>query len=245
MAKVKSAERTFRLLELVASNQEGLNFSQIQAILDIPRSSAHSLIQEFLDNDYLIYIAESRKYFAGLSLIKVAANCIESTDLIRDLRLLTTFLSKKLGKTVHAAILDGNQITYLAKANAGEELSLMRNIGNHLPAHCTAVGKVLLSQYSDEEVSQLYGNRPLEKMTTDSIGSLPVLLSELQQVRQLGYAIDQREANERAACLALPLFSPTGRMLAAFSITCLAYEWDNLALDAILQLMKESRVMVR
>lgn len=245
MAKVKSAERTFRLLELIAGNQEGLNFSQIQTILDIPRSSAHSLIQEFLDNDYLLYIPESRKYYAGLSLINVAANCIESTDLIRDLRLLTTFLSKKLGKTAHAAILDGNQVTYLAKAHAGDELSLMRNIGNHLPAHCTAVGKVLLSQYSDEEVSQLYGDKPLEKMTVNSIGSLAVLLSELQLVRQQGYAVEQREANERAACIALPLFSSGGRMLAAFSITCLAYEWDNLVLDDILRVMKECRVMVR
>ncbi|WP_041866535.1 helix-turn-helix domain-containing protein [Sodalis glossinidius] len=103
MAKVKSAERTFRLVELIASHREGLTFSQLQASLVIPRSSAHSLIQEFLDNDYLLY---------------VAANCIESTDLIRDLRLLTAFLSKKLSKTTHAAILDGTQVIYLVKAHA-------------------------------------------------------------------------------------------------------------------------------
>lgn len=245
MAKVKSAERTFRLVELIASHREGLSFTQLQASLAIPRSSAHSLIQEFLDNDYLLYVPDNKKYYAGLALIKVAANCIESTDLIRDLRLLTTFLSKKLGKTTHAAILDGNQVIYLAKAHAQEDLSLMRNMGNHLPAHCTAVGKVLLSQYSDEDIARLYEDVPLEKMTVNSIGTLAVLLAELKQVRRQGYALDQREANERAACLALPLYAPSGKMIAAFSVTFLAYEWESLPTDEVLQVMKESRAMVR
>lgn len=245
MAKVKSAERTFRLVELIASHREGLTFSQLQASLAIPRSSAHSLIQEFLDNDYLLYVADNKKYYAGLALIKVAANCIESTDLIRDLRLLTTFLSKKLGKTTHAAILDATQVIYLAKAHAQEDLSLMRNIGNHLPAHCTAVGKVLLSQFSDEHISSLYGDAPLEKMTVNSIGTLAVLLAELKQVRQQGYALDQREANERAACLALPLYAAGGKMIAAFSVTVLAYEWESLPIEDVLRVMRESRVMVR
>ncbi|TCV94277.1 IclR family transcriptional regulator [Biostraticola tofi] len=245
MAKVKSAERTFRLIELVAGNRHGLTFSQMQASLEIPRSSAHSLIQEFLDNDYLIYLPDNRKYYAGLALIKMAANCIETTDLIQDLRLLTTFLSKKLGKTSHAAILDGNQVVYLAKAQGGEDVSLMRNIGNHLPAHCTAVGKMLLSQYADNDVMQLYADRPLEKMTLDSIGTMAVLLHELKQVRRQGYAIEIREANERAACLALPLYTSSGKMIAAFSLTCLAYEWEELALDNALQVMRESRLMVQ
>ncbi|CAJ0996433.1 HTH-type transcriptional regulator XynR [Sodalis praecaptivus] len=244
MAKVKSAERTFRLVELIASHHEGLSFTQLLASLAIPRSSAHSLIQEFLDNDYLLYVPDNKKYYAGLALIKVAANCIDSTDLIRDLRLLTTFLSKKLGKTTHAAILDGNQVIYLAKTHAQEDLSLMRNIGNHLPAHCTAVGKVLLSQYSDEDIVRLYKDVPLEKMTVNSISTLAVLLAELKQVRQQGYALDQREANERAACLALPLYATSGKMIAAFSVTFLAYEWESLPTDEVLQVMKESRAMV-
>lgn len=244
MAKVKSAERTLRLIELISRYREGLSFSQLHASLDIPRSSAHGLIQEFLDNDYLFYETESKKYYAGLALIKVAANCIESMDLIRDLRAITSYLNKKLGKTAHAAILDGNQVMFLAKAHGQDDISLMRNIGNHLPAHCTATGKMLLSQYSDETVLNLYGDTVLEKMTVNSISTLPVLLEELKQVRQQGYAIEQRECNERAACIALPLFSSSGKMVAAFSVTCFAYEWENMDIEATLRVMNESRVVI-
>ncbi|KYP95339.1 hypothetical protein BG74_09435 [Sodalis-like endosymbiont of Proechinophthirus fluctus] len=63
MAKVKSAERTFRLVKLIASHREGMSFSQLQASLAIPCSSAHNLIQEFLDNDYLFYMPD-KKYCA-------------------------------------------------------------------------------------------------------------------------------------------------------------------------------------
>ncbi|MBA7933753.1 hypothetical protein HV127_21285 [Klebsiella sp. RHBSTW-00215] len=136
-------------------------------------------------------------------------------------------------------------MVYLAKALAQDDLSLMRHIGNHLPAHCTAVGKVLLSQYRDEELVQLYGDAPLEKMTVDSISSLPVLLAELRQVREQGYAIEQREANERAACVALPIYSSNGKMVAAFSVTFLAYEWESLVLEDILPVMKECRILAQ
>lgn len=242
MPKVKSAERTFRLLELVANKRDGLSFSEMHALMDIPRSSAHSLIQEFLDNDYLLYHAANKKYYAGIALIKMAANCIESTDLIQELNLLTRQLSQRAGKTTHAAILDGINVVYLSKAQAKDDLSLMRTIGNHLPAHCTSVGKVLLSQYADEYLIGLYGNKPLEKMTVNSIGSLPMLLEDLRQVRRDGYAIEQREANERAACIGMPI-SQNGKIIAAFSITFLAYEWDALNMEQVLGEMRASRIM--
>lgn len=144
----------------------------MQTSLDIPRSSAHSLIQEFLDNDYRL---PDTPLITGLALIKIAANCIESTDLVRDLRRLRT-AEQTVGKNQPRGD-SGRQAGSLpGKALAQDDLSLMRHIGNHLPAHCTAVGKVLLSQYSDEEITQLYGDTPLEKMTVRSIGTLPVLL---------------------------------------------------------------------
>ncbi|WP_413735934.1 IclR family transcriptional regulator [Sodalis sp. RH21] len=243
MPKVKSAERTFRLLELIANKRDGLSFSDMQSTLDIPRSSAHSLIQEFLDNDYLLYNSANKKYYAGVALIKMAANCIESTDLIQELNLLTQHLSQRLGKTSHAAILDGVNVVYLSKAQAKDDLSLMRNIGIHLPAHCTSVGKVLLSQYPDEVIARLYGNKPLEKMTVNSIGSLAVLLRDVQQARDDGYAIEQREANERAACIGMPI-EQNGKTIAAFSITFLAYEWENLDVEQVLTVMRQGRTMI-
>ncbi|WP_244465105.1 hypothetical protein, partial [Escherichia coli] len=62
------------------------------------RSSAHCLTQEFLDNDYPLYMPDTRLYHVGLALQKMAANYIESIDQARDLRLLISFLSKRLGK---------------------------------------------------------------------------------------------------------------------------------------------------
>lgn len=96
-------------------------FSDMQSMLDSPRSSAHSLIQEFLDNDYLLYHSGNKKYYAGIALIKMAANCIESTDLIQELNLLTLQLSQRLGKTAHAAILDGINVVYLSKSQARDD----------------------------------------------------------------------------------------------------------------------------
>ena len=81
MAKVKSAERTLRLLEAISHHSKGLSFSDIQQILNTPKSSTFSLIQELVENDYLSFNDNAKKYVAGSNFIKLAANFIGSGDL--------------------------------------------------------------------------------------------------------------------------------------------------------------------
>lgn len=66
---------------------------------------------------------DTRLYHVGLALQKMAANYIESIDQDRDLRLLISFLSKRLGKPATRPILDDRQVVYLAKAFSYDELS--------------------------------------------------------------------------------------------------------------------------
>ena len=238
MARVKSAERTFRLLEIIASHSGGLTFTEIQELLAMPRSSTHSLIKEAIENDYLLFSSSFKKYYMGLAFIKMAAHVIESTDLIEELRLLTHSITTDLEKTSHAGILDNNQVVYLAKAKGKSDLSLMNNVGNHLSAHCTAVGKVLMSQMSKDEVTQLFSGE-LKKMTPYSIDSIALLYEEIEQVKQNGYAVENQEAMEGAACIALPIRSNNGNIIAAFSVTIKSHDFHPSTISDLLESMKK------
>ena len=238
MTRVKSAERTFRLLEVISSHRGGLTFTEIQEILAMPRSSTHSLIKEAIANDYLLYSSSFKKYYMGLSFIKMAAHAIESTDLIEELRLLTESVTADLGSTSHAGILDSNQVMYLAKARGKTDLSLMKNFANHVPAHCTAAGKVLLSQMPKNEISLLFSGE-LKKMTPNSIDSITRLFEDIEKVKVNGYAVDNQEAMEGAACISLPIRSSNGNILAAFSVTIKAQEFNSAAVEALLESMKK------
>ena len=116
MAKVKSAERTLRLLEAISHHSKGLSFSDIQQILNTPKSSTFSLIQELVENDYLSFNDNAKKYVAGSNFIKLAANFIGSGDLVQELKVLTNELSIRVRTTSHAGILDGTEVIYLARS---------------------------------------------------------------------------------------------------------------------------------
>lgn len=237
---VKSAERTLRFLEIIAHNRNGLTFTNIMSMLGLPKSSAHSLIQEMLDNDYLIYNQASNRYFAGSEFIKTCAVCLEGSDLLRELQILTSELSKEVGQTTHASVLDGRYTRYLAKYETDPYISSMSAVGIKIPAHCSATGKVLLSQYSNDAVRTLYENQPLEKLTVRSIDHIDKLLSELDVVRERGYAIEIGETKDFASCIATSLIQ-SSKMIAAFSITYPIYELQTADQEEIIKIMTKHK----
>ena len=94
-------------------------------------------------------------------------------------------------------------------------------VGRRLPAHCTAVGKALLSVLPDEELARRYGGEedPLPAMTPNSITRLVKLRDDLAQVRDRGYALDDCESNRDVRCVAAPVCEPGGTPVAALSIS--------------------------
>lgn len=238
MVTVKSSERTLRILEIISKNKSGITFTDIQKELDLPKSSLFSLLKELISNRYIIFHENTKKYSAGVNFIKLCAAGIENTDLITELGLLTSSLTSELKQTSHSAILDRTNIIYLTKSEANNNLSLMKNIGLRIPAHCTAVGKMLLSQFSNKEIEKLYYNYNFEKYTEYSISSLPALIKELNSIKDQGYSIELREANILAGCIALPLYQ-ANEIIAAFSVTFPAYLIEESDLSPILEIMRK------
>lgn len=240
MAKVKSAERTLRLLEAISRHSKGLSFSGIQQILNTPKSSTFSLIQELVENDYLSFNENAKKYIAGSNLIKLAANFIGSGDLVQELKRLTNELSIKVRTTAHAGILDGTDVIYLTRSDHFDDYSLMQQIGGRLPANCTAIGKMLLSQYPDQVIQDMYHDLPWRMMTVNSKKNIDELLEDISIVRRQGYATDYQETSENANCIAMPV-NQNGKMIASFSCTFPPAEMETIDLASVIDLMRSCK----
>lgn len=242
MAKIKSAERTLRLLELIANHYSGLSFTEIQNGLNIPKSSTYSLIQELLDEHYLLYNAQSKKYYAGMSFISLCSSYIQDTDFLNELSLLSNNLGQELNMTAHTGILDHTNVIYLSNYKNNSAISLMQKIGQRIPAHCTALGKILLTQYSNEQLTQMYANYPFVKLTEKSIDNLAALLETVSVTRKQGYAVEVCEASPYSACLALPLIKGN-EMIAAFSISMPLEAFESCNLVSLLSTMNKHKTI--
>lgn len=166
-------------------------------------------------------------------------------ELVRDA--LLPFLAEMFEMsrhTVNLAVLQCTEVVYLAKLYGHRNIATPSRIGGRLPAHCTAVGKVLLAYDPVAEAAALAG--PLPRLTAHSIDDPRRLAAELDRIRRDGVAIDDQESRAGLTCVAAPIRGPHGRPVAAMSVSA-PLGADRRALTAMLRQVcaSASRALLR
>jgi IclR family transcriptional regulator, KDG regulon repressor len=217
---VPAVARALGILELFLTSRT-LSVPEISARLGLPRSTAHELAQTLVASGFLSPQENQPHRFAlGLRVFELGSSYASNIDLIREGVAVMREVAEACDETTQLAVLDGNQVVYVAKQESSHTLRLVSTVGGRLPAHVTAGGKMLLSGFSDEAVSIRYGNSSrFPGMTQHSITSLEGLFEELCEIRATGLAFDNCESNPDVRCVAAPVFNQSGAMVAAVSVS--------------------------
>lgn len=218
---VPAVARAFDVLEAFRGDARPLSVPELAARLKLPRSTAHDLVRTLVCRGYLRALDDQPHKFAlGLRVFELGSVYAASLDLPREGRQVARAVSATCNETVHLAVLDGTEVVYIAKVDSTQAVRMVSAVGRRLPAHCTAVGKMLLSGLSDRELVARYGRfRSLVSMTPNSITSLPRLRRELALTRARSLAYDDCESNIDVRCVAAPVYDRDGQMAAAMSIS--------------------------
>lgn len=114
-------------------------------------------------------------------------------------------LSKQLNESASVAVLDDDEIVYVARAAARRILSIELEVGSRLPAACTSMGRVLLAHLEDDVRSRYLSRLKLHAYTPYTIVNKAELKSELDKVRAEGYAIVDQELEIGLRSIAVPI----------------------------------------
>ena len=99
------------------------------------------------------------------------------------------------------AILDGLEMTYLARHDGRQPVRLTSQIGRRLPATVTATGKAALASLADDDLDRrLTGVTSLPTLTPNSLGTVKALRADLAVIRERGYSMDDEETVEGVVC---------------------------------------------
>jgi DNA-binding IclR family transcriptional regulator len=212
--------RAIAILQVIRRDG-ALSVPQIAAQLELPRSTTHELVHTLVSQGCLASAGDGNHQFnLGLALHELGSAYLVGVDLAREGQRVAEMISAACGETVHLASLDGVEVVYIVKADSIHAVRMVSAVGRRLPAHCTAVGKVLLSGISVAELARRFGpSKELLAMTAHSISSVPALVAELDQVRVKGLAIDNCESNPDVCCVGAPVFDHSGSMVAAMSVS--------------------------
>jgi len=126
-------------------------------------------------------------------------------------------LAGALNETVHLSCITGNQATDIVVAQGQHPLRFTTSVGDHMPLHASAVGKVMLGWRPEKDVTELVGS--LQAYTPSTITSRDRFLRELSEVRDQGYALNLGELDVGTRCLAAPIRDWSGEVVAGLSVS--------------------------
>ena len=191
------------------------------ARLNFPRTTAYEIVNTLLTSGYLKTAeGQHNRVSLGFKLFELGSAYAANFDLVSEGRRVAMSLVAQCDETVQMAVRDCTEAVFVAKVDCSKLVRLVSAVGSRLPAHCTGVGKMLLSALSDGEILDLYqGQRRLTKMTTNSITSVSKLLKELEAIRRRALAYDDCESNIDVRCVAAPVYDVRGQMVAAMSFS--------------------------
>jgi IclR family transcriptional regulator, pca regulon regulatory protein len=128
-------------------------------------------------------------------------------------------MSAALRESFSVATLDGEDIVYIARTQVNRVMAVDLHIGSRLPAYCTSMGRVLLAYLPTDQLETYLAKAVLTPHTTRTITSVEKLRLALRNVRRNGYALVDQEYEVGLRSMAVPVYAPSGRVVATLNLS--------------------------
>lgn len=219
---VQSAERIFGVLEMLAETGP-IGLMDLSARIGLHKSTVHRLLLSLICMGYVIQEDETGKYKLTFKIVGLSEKILSKVDIVSVIHPLIAELANKCRETVHFVQRRGTEVFYLDKVaplNPQESaIRMASQVGLARPLYCSAVGKAILAEMTDEEAEYIWNHSQVEKKTLHTIVTFEELVEELHFIREKGYSLDNEENELGVRCIAVCVRNQKGEPNNAFSIS--------------------------
>jgi IclR family acetate operon transcriptional repressor len=242
----RGADRVLAVFKALAGYPRGATLDELAERLGSPKSSVHRALAT-LRRAGLAEQDRDGRYRFGMEALRLAFAFYEGLDERVLLQPALDALAERFHETAHYARLDRGEVVYVSKVMRSDHdgIQLGSRVGGRNPAHCTGVGKLLLSYAlpSQEAVDAYAETYPLISRTPSTLISPAALHTDLEGVRERGYSIDHEENEAGVGCVALPVFlGPGPQPSGAVSVTTIM---RRTPLETLIAQIDEIRAILR
>jgi IclR family transcriptional regulator, acetate operon repressor len=232
---VQSIERAFGLLETMADHGGMMGLSQLAAESGLPLPTIHRLVRTLVDLGYLRQ-EESRRYALGPRLIRLGESSSHMLNVFARPHLAR--LVDQLGESVNLAMLDGDQVVYVAQEQSRHSMRMFTEVGRRVLPHCTAVGKAMMASMPPDQVRDLLARTGMPRHTENTVTDPDEFARQLTWTAEHGYALDEGEQEVGVRCVAVPVPDAPARL--ALSVSGPATRMTEAAVARAVPLLVET-----
>jgi DNA-binding IclR family transcriptional regulator len=238
--KVQVLDRALAALAILANSPSDCSLAELCPALKLHKSTVHRLMMVLEQHRLVVKNMETGRYRLGLRLYELGSRAIDGLDLRGRARPYLDHLQAEFGETVFLCILDEGQVFYVEKVESQQSVRTACTVGSRAPAYCTAVGKAMLAELAEPEVSDIIRRWGLKAVTPNTITTATALKAELRAVRSRGYAIDNEEKEEGLRCVSAAVRGHSGKLFAAMSVSGPAFRMTKERIPEIGRALMEA-----
>jgi DNA-binding IclR family transcriptional regulator len=217
--QIRAVQRALHVLTSFTATEPEMSLARLAAKTRLHKATLVRMLR-CLESLGFIRQVDTGRYQLGVKVFELGSvYYVTQLNVERLARPWMERLVDRWGLTANLAVLDEGQIVYVAIVEPKRALRVQFSVGSRFAAHCTALGKALLSGLDDQEVDRIIARRGLPKMTEHTITDPAELKRQLADVRARGYAVDNQESILNVRCVGVPLRDHRGHVVAALSLS--------------------------
>src|SRR6195952_1474064 len=235
---VQSLGRAFAILEEVAKHREGIGLAELSKLVGLHNSTTFHLAKTMVSLGYIRQEKDSKRYRVGRPLFALAASALDEIEMVNVATPVLEELSRETGESGHFAVRMGDAVVVIARTSGPGAFQMTDRVGVVRPAHCTALGKIILASLRPEQLQRFLERVEMKPSTGKSITDIPVLMREIAEIKHSGIAFDDGEFNPEVGCIAVPVMDFTGQTIGALGISGPVWRMSHQALQGHAKTMR-------
>jgi DNA-binding IclR family transcriptional regulator len=224
-----ASEKTLLVLEAALTHSR---FTEVVEATGLAKATTHRILSTLVDRRF-VTVDRDGSYLPGPKILSLAGRALLRIDISA---IAKPFVEQLVGQshcTIHLGAVNGDEIVYLIRADSDKPYLMPSRVGLSVPLHSTGIGKVVLADYTDDELDRFVARAGLPARTPHTITTPDGLHTEIADVRRLGYALDREENVPGLACVAAPIRDLTGTVKYGVSISTLLLEHTYEQIEAM------------
>jgi DNA-binding IclR family transcriptional regulator len=233
---IQAIDRAARVLSSLQGARH-LGIAELAAALQLPPSTVHGIVKSLQAHGLVAKEPNGSRYMLGPALLKLSNVYLDTLDVRARAMRWTAELSRRSGLATRLGVELFDEVIVIHHDPRPDGTEQMPETGLSIPAHASAMGKVLLA-YNDEQAAPILAAGAPRALTGDTITDPDALRAQFTEIRERGWADEVDEAVLGEASVAAPIADRTGAVVAALAVVLPSSDWP--ADDAVHNALREA-----
>jgi len=214
---VTALARGLAVLLALSDKKRGMSIAQVSHLTGIPRAAARRSLHTLAKLGF-VAADDARRFYLRPRVLSFSHAYLSASPLAVLAQPILDRLGESLREACSLAILDGDEIVYIARSASSRIMSPQLNVGRRLPAYCTSIGHVLLAHLPEAELDAYLGRVRLHPYTEYTLTTPEKIREALRTVRETGFAFASQQMELRLCSLAVPVRDSAGHYVAGLNV---------------------------